>query len=425
MGEKFTFQALVDSGLFEAVDMEQTEKDFIKNVMTELDGGKPMNFETLANIGVLDQFDMTQIKNIEVALKVQESHPALFNTIIASNGLVGQAELEAAIMQELSSDEYTFLFYDMRLLGKYYSRVLEKQGASDFGAFKLKPFETKEDLGNYYSHPDHGYAFDGLCFGFAIKEDDDENVELEIMGNDFKPENMQMLPIQARDAAEVSQAAPMIREFGFYAMDGFGHMQNLVANTVLKRKSGQNDAGISTVIAPFKHDGVWLDNFNTIMLQCIHFVGVLAFVPLVYRGIYRVVSEKETRAKEVMLMMGLSQKTYWLSWVFWWTLNNLFISSAMVSVLYYGGAFDNTEWSIMFTLFFVYGQALFGYMLIAQSLFFNSLQASLVSTLIYFGTATTQFLINPYGTQRIYKLALQAAFPPVAFAEGLFAFVKF
>lgn len=48
-----------------------------------------------------------------------------------------------------------------------------------------------------------------------------------------------------------------------------------------------------------------------------------------------------------------------------------------------------------------------------------------MSTLIYFGTGSTQFLINPFGVPRFNKLALCTAFPPVAFCEGLFALVKF
>lgn len=202
-------------------------------------------------------------------------------------------------------------------------------------------------------------------------------------------------------------------------------MQSMVANTILKRKSGKNDASITSVLSPFINDGVWSDNFTTIMSKCIHFACVLAFVPLVFRQVYRVVSEKETRAKEVMLMMGMNPLVYWALWFFWWTMNNLFICVAMASVLKYGGAFDNCEWTVLFAIFFVYGQALFSYMLVAQSLFFKSLQASLVSTLLYFGTATLQFLINPYGVARLNKLILSTMFPPVAFCEGLFAFVKY
>jgi hypothetical protein len=48
-----------------------------------------------------------------------------------------------------------------------------------------------------------------------------------------------------------------------------------------------------------------------------------------------------------------------------------------------------------------------------------------VSTLVYFGTATLQFLINPDGVARTTKLTLCSMFPPVALCEGMFAFVKF
>lgn len=200
-------------------------------------------------------------------------------------------------------------------------------------------------------------------------------------------------------------------------------MQSLTANTILKRKSGKNDAQITSVLTPFKNDGVWMDTFSVIMGATIHFVGVLCFVPLVFRQIYNVVAEKETRAKEVMSMMGMDMKVYWASWYFWWTCNSIVICGGLTSVLIFGQAFTNCQFSVLFALFFVYSQALFGYMLVAQSLFFKSLEASLFSTLIYFGTATTQFLINPFGVARFSKLLLCTLFPPVALAEGLFAFV--
>lgn len=207
-GVNIDYINLVDSGLFEAIGLSENEKSTLERVMLETSSGKIVTFDTLRNAGLIDSLDEQQLKNIEVAMKVQENHPELFNNVIANNGFMGKSEVEAAVMAELSNDEYTYLFYDMRLLGRHYSNYLEKEGASEFGFFKLQAFESKEAMGQYYSSPDNGYVMDGLCFGFEIKETGDDDFELEIMGNDFKPEEMAMLPIQAKEAAEVSQAVP-------------------------------------------------------------------------------------------------------------------------------------------------------------------------------------------------------------------------
>lgn len=146
-------------------------------------------------------------------MKVKSEHPDLFNNVLGAGGL-DQTEMEAAIMAELSNDEYTYLFYDMRLLGKHYSNYLEKDGASEFGNFKMQAFNTKEEMESYYAHPDHGYVLPGLCMGFQILEKGDDDFELEIMVNDYMPTEMAALPIQAREAAESSQAVPLVSAFG-------------------------------------------------------------------------------------------------------------------------------------------------------------------------------------------------------------------
>jgi hypothetical protein len=226
---------------------------------------------------------------------------------------------------------------------------------------------------NYFSHPDHGYVLDGLCFGFTVVEKGDDDVELQIMGNNNNPASFAMMPEQVKPAASPVESEPQLSAYKQYAYDGVVAMQSITANTVLKRKSGKNDASITAVLSPFKDDGVWTDTFSVIMEKTVHYICLLAFIPLLFRQVYRVVSEKENRAKEVMFMMNLDQKVYWFSWYAWWTVSNLIMCVGMTSILVFGNAFPNTNWTLLFTIFFVYGQAIFAYMIIAQTLFYKSL----------------------------------------------------
>lgn len=63
------------------------------------------------------------------------------------------------------------------------------------------------------------------------------------------------------------------------------------------------------------------------------FFILLAFIPLLYRTVYRIVFEKVTRVKESMRMMGMGEFSYWLSWITYYTLVNTILSILCTSVL--------------------------------------------------------------------------------------------
>ena len=74
------------------------------------------------------------------------------------------------------------------------------------------------------------------------------------------------------------------------------------------------------------------------------------------------VSEKETRVRESMTMMGLTQSAYWISWFVYYTFFNLLISGACTFILsYYLLKF--TDWTIIFIYFTSFGMAQFGFIL--------------------------------------------------------------
>lgn len=50
------------------------------------------------------------------------------------------------------------------------------------------------------------------------------------------------------------------------------------------------------------------------------------YIPPLYRTVYRIVQEKESKVKESMRMMGLGDFAYWLSWYTYYTTVNFAIS---------------------------------------------------------------------------------------------------
>ena len=87
---------------------------------------------------------------------------------------------------------------------------------------------------------------------------------------------------------------------------------------------------------------------------------LLSYIMPVFRLCYRMVSEKETRVKESMQMMGLSEWAFWMSWFIYYFILNVFISCSCTFVLY-KWLLNHTPFFTLWLYFFVFGISLFGF----------------------------------------------------------------
>jgi ABC-type polysaccharide transport system permease subunit len=108
-------------------------------------------------------------------------------------------------------------------------------------------------------------------------------------------------------------------------------MTNWVANIVLKHVTQNTEAQIVTMIIPTKFPTMYTDTLLWIIEGTLTMSILLAYIPVVYRTVFRIVFEKSTRAKETMRIMGMSDVPYWVSWLVIYTLSNTLITTLMVA----------------------------------------------------------------------------------------------
>ncbi len=96
------------------------------------------------------------------------------------------------------------------------------------------------------------------------------------------------------------------------------------------------------------------------------------------------VKEKESRIKESMRMMGMSDFSYWLSWLAYYTILNTIIAFVAWVILCIN-VIQASNPGYIFLYIWGFGEAVFGQILLIQSLFSKSKFAGIVATLIYFG----------------------------------------
>ena len=86
---------------------------------------------------------------------------------------------------------------------------------------------------------------------------------------------------------------------------------------------------------------------------------LMVFIIPVYRLISNIVAEKESKARESMKMMGLSDSSYWLSWFTYHLITVTVISALSVFVLQFN-VFKRANYGILYLYFWVFGMSLFG-----------------------------------------------------------------
>ena len=174
---------------------------------------------------------------------------------------------------------------------------------------------------------------------------------------------------------------------------------------------------------PMQTDTSIYDPFGQALGLLLPLFLLLAFIPPVYNMTFKIVREKETRAKETMRIMGMTDLPYWLSWFMFYTCINFVVSTlAWFTLLFKVLNYSNPIY--IWILFFLYGQAVFGQIIFLQSMFTGSKYAGIVSTIIYFCGVLVNKLIMEDGVPRSSKL-LASLLPQVALMQGSIQFANY
>jgi hypothetical protein len=89
---------------------------------------------------------------------------------------------------------------------------------------------------------------------------------------------------------------------------------------------------------------------------------LLVFILPVYRLISNMVSEKESKARESMKIMGLKDLSYWMSWFVYHFIRVTIISALSTLILSFN-VVTKTNAFITFLFFWIFGLSLFAFSL--------------------------------------------------------------
>lgn len=117
------------------------------------------------------------------------------------------------------------------------------------------------------------------------------------------------------------------------------------------------------MVVPSRLPPYVIDDFGRLITGLLSFCLFIMYIPPIFRTTYRIVAEKESKVKESMRMMGLRDTPYWLSWLTYYTIVNTTMTLIVWAILI-TKVLSKTEGWILFLLVWLFGQSLFGVMLI-------------------------------------------------------------
>lgn len=84
----------------------------------------------------------------------------------------------------------------------------------------------------------------------------------------------------------------------------------------------------------------------------------------IYKTVHMIVTEKASKVRESLKMVGMGEGAFWLSWLAYYTWVNTLLTFVMLLGLQ-GFVFERSSGLITFLFIWIYGQSLFGIVMIS------------------------------------------------------------
>ncbi|XP_061665505.1 ATP-binding cassette sub-family A member 5 isoform X2 [Syngnathoides biaculeatus] len=203
-----------------------------------------------------------------------------------------------------------------------------------------------------------------------------------------------------------------------YWYSGFVRLQSLIDAAIIQvrtERSVWNEMDVDVVMMG-QPGSVEVQKFPRALISI---YLVLAFTPFVTFLIVNVAAEKERRIKDAMTMMGLYDSAFWMSWGLLYAVLVSAMSVLIAVIATCTALFPNSEFSVVFSLVFLYGISSIFFSFMLTPLFKKPKLASTVgsvSTVVFGCLSLLTVLMKDFPQPLVWILCLLS---PAAFSIGI------
>ena len=246
----------------------------------------------------------------------------------------------------------------------------------------FKEFKSIEDMEEYIKDPLYGTEDNPLvCFGMSFsKADSKYKYTLHFFGYEEK-EGIRDISDTQSGLYDNFQSGPDLKSYNLYRNNPYTYMMKLVNQYILRKETDNPNAELNFGLAAMKYIDYREDTFGDFLSNMITFFIVLAYMSPLSLYVFRMVEEKETKSKEGMKIMGLTEDIYFLSYFIQYTVIaffSSFINAGLTKVL-----FNYVPYHILFFIYFLFSLDVFALIYFFQSFIDKTKIALVLSIVIY------------------------------------------
>lgn len=291
----------------------------------------------------------------------------------------------------------------------------------------FKEFNSLSEMFNYVASDDYGFlGSPQLCFGFAVSEISSNNFEYSLSYYADDPDVLNTtrnVPTTEKASYSPFSSRPDFGSFQEYKTSGFLYMMNLISNKIAETISkDKTPPRITSGVLPFKFISNYNDNMDQLLQFIVPFFVIVIFMIPFILLIFRMVKDKESRNKEGMKIMGMSNTAYFLSYFVQYLIINFIISVSGTIII--SNTLNHIHFLLRFLILFLYGLSVFSIAYMIQSFSDKSSIGLIVGIMTYY----IMFFISPavINEEVTYVAKMFASLlSPTAFQLGFFTIAKF
>ena len=290
---------------------------------------------------------------------------------------------------------------------------------------KVRYYDTILELNDYVESKNYK-KMSKICFGISYQKDYNKyTFKLHFFSSKYieKSHHLANIPSSNIDGLDPFRINPDFDSYDLYLRSGYLMIQKMLYDFVLKKETGNNYAEIEYNIIPEKYEEKTYNLINKYMDQIISIFILIAYAFPLSINIYRLIKEKESRAKELMKIMGMGDFYYYFSYfVIFFIFNIIHAIGNSIIVKY---VLTYIEFGYLFILFFLYGLAIFSLIFFFQS-FLEKANISIIFCLLVYSIMYFIGLpLNSNEVKKCVKIFFALLFPPINLFFGCNTLTQF
>ena len=283
----------------------------------------------------------------------------------------------------------------------------------------FKDFDSEEKMNEYIKNINYGDSDDypSLCFGISFSHDEEKseyNYSLHYFENAQDDARYSDVP-KSTYLIDPFQSGPDLTSYQKYQTSGYTYIMKLITEYIYSQAIG-DDIKINFGIIPMEYTSYRTDPFGSVVGILGPFFIIIAYMFHLVTYVFRMVKEKESKVKEGMKIMGLTDGIYFLSYFIQYSIISIFDS--LVNAIIFSYIFTKIPSLVFFFIFFLFALNIFALAFFFQSFIDKAKGSMIISLILYFIMFFMFMLVMDDETSYGMKIGF-SIFPPVTIYLGI------